>query len=59
MSLPFIDLRLGPCIERLRELPDQCIQTCVTSPPYFGLRCASVFSAARVFCTWRAGFRLR
>ena len=25
-------------LEALRELPDQCCRTCVTSPPYFGLR---------------------
>jgi site-specific DNA-methyltransferase (adenine-specific) len=28
----------GDCLTRLRELPDSCIQTCVTSPPYYGLR---------------------
>lgn len=28
----------GDCVERLRELPDGCVQMCVTSPPYFGLR---------------------
>ncbi len=28
----------GDCVERMRELPDECAQTCVTSPPYFGLR---------------------
>ena len=33
-----LDLRLGDCIESMRELPDQCVNTCVTSPPYFGLR---------------------
>lgn len=26
------------CIEGLKELPDNCIDCCVTSPPYFGLR---------------------
>ena len=26
------------CIEGLKRLPDGCINTCVTSPPYFGLR---------------------
>jgi DNA modification methylase len=29
---------LGDCLEELKRLPDQCVQTCVTSPPYFGLR---------------------
>jgi DNA modification methylase len=28
----------GDCIEQMRSLPDQCVNTCVTSPPYFGLR---------------------
>ena len=26
------------CITGMRSLPDGCIQTCITSPPYFGLR---------------------
>lgn len=28
----------GDCRERLREMADGSVQTCVTSPPYFGLR---------------------
>jgi hypothetical protein len=28
----------GDAVERLRALPDESVQTCVTSPPYFGLR---------------------
>jgi len=28
----------GDCRERLRELPDESVQCCVTSPPYLGLR---------------------
>jgi hypothetical protein len=28
----------GGVLERLRDLPDGSVQTCVTSPPYFGLR---------------------
>jgi DNA modification methylase len=28
----------GDALEKLRELPDGCVQTCITSPPYFGLR---------------------
>jgi DNA modification methylase len=28
----------GDCLERLRELPDGTVQTCVTSPPYYNLR---------------------
>lgn len=29
---------IGDCIERMKDLPDGSVQTCVTSPPYFGLR---------------------
>jgi site-specific DNA-methyltransferase (adenine-specific) len=29
---------LGDCLESMKTLPDKCIDTCVTSPPYFGLR---------------------
>lgn len=29
---------LGDVREKLREIPDGVVQTCVTSPPYFGLR---------------------
>ena len=29
---------VGDCIEGIRTLPDQSVHTCVTSPPYFGLR---------------------
>jgi DNA modification methylase len=28
----------GDCLETLRRMPDGLAQTCVTSPPYFGLR---------------------
>lgn len=28
----------GDCIESMRKLPDGIVNTCVTSPPYFGLR---------------------
>lgn len=31
-------LRIGDCIESMRGFPDQSVHTCVTSPPYFGLR---------------------
>lgn len=29
---------VGDALEKLREIPDATIQTCVTSPPYWGLR---------------------
>jgi len=28
----------GDCLEQLKTLPDESIQCCVTSPPYYGLR---------------------
>lgn len=28
----------GDCIDTMSTWPDQCVQTCVTSPPYYGLR---------------------
>lgn len=33
-----IDILLGDCIERMRGIPAGSVRTCVTSPPYFGLR---------------------
>jgi DNA modification methylase len=29
---------IGDVRERLRDLPDESVHMCVTSPPYFGLR---------------------
>ena len=29
---------IGDCIKSIRTLPDQSVNCCVTSPPYFGLR---------------------
>lgn len=31
-------IHIGDCRELLAALPDGCVQTCVTSPPYWGLR---------------------
>jgi len=33
-----VRIMIGDCRARLAEMPDQSAQTCVTSPPYFGLR---------------------
>ena len=33
-----VEVLLGDCLEQMRTLPDCSINTCVTSPPYFGLR---------------------
>ena len=29
---------IGDCLEKLKELPDESVNTCVTSPPYWNLR---------------------
>jgi DNA modification methylase len=28
----------GDCIQTMKQWPDACVQTCITSPPYYGLR---------------------
>ncbi|SER50312.1 DNA modification methylase [Tranquillimonas rosea] len=33
-----IEIRTGDCLDHLRMMPAQSAHTCVTSPPYFGLR---------------------
>ena len=33
-----IDIYSGDCIKSLKNLPEKSINTCVTSPPYYGLR---------------------
>ena len=35
---PYFQLLLGDCRERLKDLPDNSVQCCVCSPPYFSLR---------------------
>ena len=32
------EIHVGDAFDRLRLLPDECIHTCITSPPYYGLR---------------------
>ena len=34
------DLKIlqGDCVQSLKQLADESVQCCVTSPPYFGLR---------------------
>src|SRR5688572_19361150 len=36
--MPTWKLLVGDVRDRLAELPDQSVQCCVTSPPYWGLR---------------------
>ena len=33
-----IEILVGDCRETLKTLPDQSVNTCITSPPYWGLR---------------------
>jgi len=33
-----IDIYAGDCIKSLKNMPKQSVNTCVTSPPYYGLR---------------------
>ena len=33
-----IEVLVGDCVESMRRMPPQSVHTCVTSPPYFGLR---------------------
>jgi DNA modification methylase len=42
MDIPLNQILVGDVNEKLKELPDGCIQTCVTSPPYWNLRDYSV-----------------
>ena len=32
------ELIIGDCIKSMQSMPEKSVQTCVTSPPYFGLR---------------------
>lgn len=39
MTMDWINkCHFGDCVETMRRMPDGIVQTCVTSPPYFGLR---------------------
>ena len=33
-----VEILHGNCLDRLKDLEDQSINTCITSPPYWGLR---------------------
>lgn len=32
------EIKQGDVLEQLREMPDESVQCCITSPPYYGLR---------------------
>jgi len=36
--IPTHKIIAGDCIAGMKTLPDGCVQTCITSPPYYGLR---------------------
>jgi DNA modification methylase len=38
VNIPINEILVGDALERLRELPDESVHCCVTSPPYWGLR---------------------
>ena len=38
MTIDGLTVHIGDCRESMRRMPEQSVQTCVTSPPYFGLR---------------------
>ena len=38
MTIDGLTVHIGDCRESMRQMPEQSVQTCVTSPPYFGLR---------------------
>ncbi len=38
MTIPRNEIINVDCLEGLRSLPDDCVDCCVTSPPYWGLR---------------------
>ena len=36
--IPFNSIEVIDCLEGLKKLPDECVQTCITSPPFYRLR---------------------
>lgn len=42
MTLPVNRVLVGDALSRLRELPEECVHTCITSPPYWSLRCYGI-----------------
>jgi len=37
-----VEIRIGDCLEHLRNMPDESVHCVITSPPYWGLRCYGV-----------------
>lgn len=38
LELKDYEILCGDALERLKDIPDNTVQTCITSPPYYGLR---------------------
>ena len=38
MNSELFELHIGDCVESMKQMDDQSVNCCVTSPPYFGLR---------------------
>jgi len=38
MDMSINQIVQGNCLEVMREWPDNCVDMCMTSPPYWGLR---------------------
>ena len=36
------EIKQGDVLEQLEDMPPESVQCCVTSPPYWGLRVASI-----------------
>lgn len=53
MSKPF-DLRLGDCLETLKSIPDNSVDSCVTDPPY-GLSQHSQADIVKCLQAWLSG----
>jgi DNA modification methylase len=54
---PCPDIRIGDCLELLIAIPDNSVDCCVTSPPYFGLRDygTGTWNGGDPHCTHRVG----
>lgn len=56
MNHPTVDLRLGDCLERIHDYPDEHFQLCLTSTPYPGLKGFDL-SVEEYFPWWMARFQ--
>ena len=61
MTAPFVRILNGDVLDHLRELPDESVHCCVTSPPYSMIcgKCGAKLERTRKPGTRRAGSRGR